>query len=406
MNLHRDFGINNRRVEITASCRDADSIPKVQNAGLFIGESDSIQVMHNGVLVVRDCYDGAWMTEVITRLRGHHEPQEELVFNEVLKILSGSSQTPVMIELGSYWCYYTAWFLKVLSEGKAICVEPDYNNLEVGRKNLELNGQKAQFINGLISNESIGTSEFYCHSSAEIRNVANISIETLMFENNADVVDILHADIQGAELYLLESNEDLFRRGAIRFLFISTHHVSISGDEFTHEKCLQKLKEFGATIIAEHNVYESFSGDGLIVASFKSEDSQIKVDVSRAKPWESLFGTWGQENLQELEMRRNEVIYLNELGSIKIKEAEDLKQLVAYQSYSIEESELEIANFQQTAIDAQNRMLILSKTNQNLEERVLKLLYSEQQLITIRSYKIFRILALTKRMIRKLTGRS
>jgi transposase-like protein len=37
VNLHRDFGVNNRRVEIKASCRDAESIPKVQNVGLFSG---------------------------------------------------------------------------------------------------------------------------------------------------------------------------------------------------------------------------------------------------------------------------------------------------------------------------------------------------------------------------------
>ena len=134
MSLNSDFGINSRRVEITASCRDADVIPKVKNAGLFVGESDSIQVMHNGVQVVRDCYDGAWMTEVIKRLKGHHEPQEEVVFDEVIKILSRSKKSPVMVELGSYWCYYTAWFLKEFPKGKAICVEPDQNNMEVGQK--------------------------------------------------------------------------------------------------------------------------------------------------------------------------------------------------------------------------------------------------------------------------------
>jgi FkbM family methyltransferase len=406
VNLQGKFGVNTRRVEITVSCRDADLIPKVHNAGLFVGESESIQVMHNGVQVVRDCYDGDWMTEIITKLRGHHEPQEEVVFNEVLKVLHQSSKTPVMIELGSYWCYYTSWFLKEFAHGKAICVEPDYNNLEVGRKNLELNGQNAQFVNGLIGKESQGFTEFFCHSSSEYRNVSNISLETLMFENNAESIDILHADIQGAELNLLENYAHFFKRGVVRFLFISTHHVSISNDEFTHEKCLEKLKELGAVIIAEHNVFESFSGDGLIVASFNSNDSQIKVEISRAKPWESLFGTWGEESQKELKMRRDEVIYLNELGVAKIREVEELKTYIANQTLLLEAGNLEQANLVQKAIDVENRMIILSKTNQSLENRILKLLANEQQLATIRAYKTFRILAITKRILRKITRRS
>ena len=172
--------------------------------------------------------------------------------------------------------------------------------------------------------------------------------------------------------------------------------MSISGDEFTHEKCLNKLNELGAVIIAEHNVYESFSGDGLIVASFNSQDSHINVEVSRAKPWESLFGTWVGESLKELKMRRDEVVLLNEIASARTKDAAALNELLADR----------IANSNQSAIDAQNRMIILGKANQNLEARVLKLLTVEQQLATIRSYKIFKILSFLKRMSRKLIGRS
>jgi hypothetical protein len=76
-----DHGVNAARVTITTSCRDTDHLPKVSNAGQFVGENNSLQVMHNGVLVGRDCYDGAWMTEIIQQLHGHHEPQEEVVFS-------------------------------------------------------------------------------------------------------------------------------------------------------------------------------------------------------------------------------------------------------------------------------------------------------------------------------------
>lgn len=52
----------------------------------------------------------------------------------------------------------------------------------------------------------------------------------------------------------------------MRWFIISTHAESISGDPLTHQRCLAVLREIGATILVEHDVHESFSGDGLIVA--------------------------------------------------------------------------------------------------------------------------------------------
>jgi hypothetical protein len=48
-------------------------------------------------------------TEIVKRLWGHHEPQEEKVFHEVLKQIRPGG---VMIELGAYWGYYSLWFHK------------------------------------------------------------------------------------------------------------------------------------------------------------------------------------------------------------------------------------------------------------------------------------------------------
>jgi len=49
---------------------------------------------------------------------------------------------------------------------------------------------------------------------------------------------------------------------------VSTHSHHISGDPLTHQRCLGLLARAGATILAEHDIHESFSGDGLIVAKF------------------------------------------------------------------------------------------------------------------------------------------
>ena len=76
------------RVAMTTSCRDADSIPKVRDAGQVLQvDGDLVQVMHNGVRVAAGAYHGEWMSRIIAELRGHHEPQEERLFHEPAKLL-------------------------------------------------------------------------------------------------------------------------------------------------------------------------------------------------------------------------------------------------------------------------------------------------------------------------------
>ena len=66
-----------RRIELTVAVRDTDVMPKVANAGeVIVRDGERLQVMHDGVVVSEGRYHGAWMTEVIRQLRGHHEPQE------------------------------------------------------------------------------------------------------------------------------------------------------------------------------------------------------------------------------------------------------------------------------------------------------------------------------------------
>src|SRR5258707_1769847 len=81
-------------------------------------------------------------------------------------------------------------------------------------------------------------------------------------------LDILHCDPQGAETAIIRSCEALLRGNVIRFGIFSTHSHHISGDPLTHQRCLAMLRDFGGTILAEHDVHESFSGDGVIAACF------------------------------------------------------------------------------------------------------------------------------------------
>lgn len=274
------------RIRMTASCKDCADIPKVPEAGLTVKDAggDLWQIMFNGVEVLYGGYYGEWMAEIIRRLKGHHEPQEELAFHHVLKRLGPGS---VMLELGCFWGYYSIWFGKQLPESRCIMCEPDPEHLAVASRNAEHNGIDATFIQAAAGKS--GTCSIHIESVGGPLEVQAISVHDIMSRYGLNTIDMLHMDVQGAELEVLQTLIDDGIIGKIRFLFVSTHHFHISGDPLTHEKCLYLLKKAGAHIICEHTVEESYSGDGMIVASFHSQDTDMLLEVSRNRASASLF---------------------------------------------------------------------------------------------------------------------
>jgi FkbM family methyltransferase len=233
------------------------------------------------------------MTEIIRSLRGHHEPQEEVVFHRVIERLAASRRPqPVMVELGSFWAYYSLWFCRAIPGGRVIAMEPDPVYLEVGRRNFALNGlsEAATFVHGVLGAEPGVPLEFTAESTGTPVSVAQHDLRSLMELAGIDRVDLLLADVQGAEEVLLARAGGDLATGRVRFLIVSTHHHSISGDPLTHQRALSRLTGAGAHVIAEHSVPESFSGDGLIAVSFDERDRDLVVAVSHARARDSLFG--------------------------------------------------------------------------------------------------------------------
>lgn len=283
------------RVRLTVSCRDADHLPKVEQAGqVVLRDGEPVQVMHNGVVVAQGCYFGPWMDEIIRCLRGHHEPQEEVAVAAVLQRLRErptAGRRPTAVEVGSFWAYYGLWFLHELPEGRTVSLEPDPANLEVGRHNFALNGRTGVFLHGAVGARPGQLLSFVAESTGEPVEVEQYDLPAIMAAGGLDHVDVLFADIQGAELDLLRGAAPLLRAGAVRFLVLSTHHHEISGSVTTHQDALSLLRELGAHVVTEHTVGESFSGDGLVVAAFDPADADLVVSVSHARYSESLFGS-------------------------------------------------------------------------------------------------------------------
>jgi FkbM family methyltransferase len=276
-----------RRIEITCLCRDADVIPKVPGAGkTFSMNGRRVQRMHQGVVVPAGGYYGAWMTELIRRLKGHHEPQEELLFHHILKHCRDGTR---IVEVGAFWAYYTAWFLKTVPNSRAVCLEPDALHAACGRDTLALNGLAANWVAGSVGEKHVPSVEVEQSDGTRVFQSVH-SLASLLKVTAVGPVEVLHVDVQGAELPFLRSLADQGVQGLVRFIVVSTHHARYTGSSRTHEDCLATIRQLGGNVLAEHSVDESFSGDGLIVASFVQEDASIALPpISRNEPPNVLF---------------------------------------------------------------------------------------------------------------------
>ena len=276
------------RIGLAARCRDCDGVPKVADAGRVRQEPDgtAVQIMHNGLKVVADGYAGAWMTRLITACAGHHEPQEESVFHAVVQVAPPDA---AMIELGGAWSYYSAWFLQGAPGRRAVVLEPDPANRANGERTMALNGLQAAFIAGSAGRSPHAGAPFETERSGALI-LPCYSVPQIMQEQGIERLHLLHCDTQGAELEVLEGCRTLFTDGRVDFVFVSTHVHLIAGDPIIHDRCLQLLRSCGAVIEAEHDCYESFSGDGLIVARFgPAAEGWVAPPISRARSNEGLF---------------------------------------------------------------------------------------------------------------------
>jgi hypothetical protein len=260
----KDATYQMQRALLTVSGRDTDYIPKVVGAGeMYTDGPIPYQLMHNGVkIILNSYYDVQWMTDVIYGLKGHHEPQEEKCFYEVLKYIPDNA---IMLELGSFWGYYSLWFAFEVDGANNYLIEPDLHRLEIGIKNFELNNKTGNFFRGYVGAITDPEPNF--------TGAQKISIDDFIDQEKIERIHILHADIQRAEFEMLKTIVKNLDK--IDYFFISTHDIRV------HTNCLNFLKSHEYTIIAAHTDTESYSADGLIVAKRKSVAGPEQIEIQK-----------------------------------------------------------------------------------------------------------------------------
>ena len=212
-------------------------------------DTDGFVYLHNSIKVPLsgvNSYCGDF-SQVLVLNRGVHEPLEEFCFQETLKKIR--DQKPLMIELGSYWAHYSMWFQKQFPEGDCFMVESISKNLEAGRSNFLANN----FLNGHFILSEVANDDF--------------KIDTFYKEKKLDEVTILHSDIDGFELEMLDGAKSFLAAHTAKYIFLSTHGQKI------HEEAKKKLESYGYIIeVSSDFANHSTSFDGFILATAPSAE--------------------------------------------------------------------------------------------------------------------------------------
>lgn len=215
-------------------------IERVPLAGTI--DETGMVILHNGNRVALNDEYGYYgsFSQILILNRGVHEPLEEYVFQQVLQRVGDQ---PLMLELGAYWAHYSMWLHRARHKATTIMVEPDEKNLKVGQKNFSFNHFSGEFLPA-----AVGTGQF--------------SVDDFVNQRALRKLDILHADIQGAEVEMLTDCRRCLADRRIDYIFVSTHSQSL------HHDVLALLKGAGYRVeISSDHEYETTSHDGLVFAS-------------------------------------------------------------------------------------------------------------------------------------------
>jgi hypothetical protein len=213
-------------------------------AGVVLGD---LVKLHTGILVPasgsESYYGQERLSEILTLNRGVHEPLEEFAFQEAVKVIGSS---PVMLELGAYWGHYSMWLKKFRPNSDVYLVEPDPAHLRIGTDNFRRNELKGTFISAMVGK-------------------GHFEVDQFIKERGLDHLDILHADIEGAEVSMLEGCERSLGEAKITYCFIATHSQEL------HSQVSNKLQSAGFRIEASADFdKETTSWEGFVFAVHKS----------------------------------------------------------------------------------------------------------------------------------------
>lgn len=244
-------------------------IARVPEAGFVDG--DGCVILHNGNRVPLKgpfAYYGDF-SDLLVINRGVHEPLEEFCFQTLLSKLRASA--PIMLELGAYWAHYSMWLQKRFPEAVSYMIEPDPANLQCGKNNFDVNGCHGEFIHAFV-----GATGFQVDRFLSDRGIARIAI--------------LHSDIQGSEMEMLQGAQEALSGKRADYVFISTH------SEHLHASVVAQLQQHAYRVeVSSGFDTHTTSYDGFVLASsptavplFERFAPLGRLEIARSSPQQLL----------------------------------------------------------------------------------------------------------------------
>lgn len=203
-------------------------------------------------------------SDILVINRGVHEPLEELAFQEMLPHLPA---TPVMLELGAYWAHYSMWLKRAVPGARLVMIEPDPDNAAAGRANLALNGMAGEYREAFV-----GQGQF--------------EVDAWMAETGLQRLDILHSDIQGHEVEMLDGARRTLAEKRVGYCFVSTHSQPL------HQAVHAALHAAGYRIeVSADFDHQTTSFDGFLLAVHPDRPAVLpgpaplgREEIARADP--------------------------------------------------------------------------------------------------------------------------
>jgi len=217
-----------------------------------------------------------WSLPEVEAVMVGEEPNQIKLFYKVLEDIK--SDKPVMLELGAAEGYYSLIFenyYKGNRESLNICLEVVPHKCEQIKSNLPA----AKVYNGYAGEWDTTDGDYINISSGTgLEKIKKYSLKEIINDNDINVYDILHVDIQGGERGLIEElmEDNLYRK--FNNFFISTHDDIIPG---THNFILEKLrgKNDIEILIDEPLANTGYGyGDGFIFCTYKNEENKNTGD--------------------------------------------------------------------------------------------------------------------------------
>lgn len=194
----------------------------------------------------------------------------------VVKLINDKNASLNIIDGGANIGLTSLFFLNNFKNSTVLSIEPEENNFELLKKNIELNkleGRCNLYKGGLWSDSNVhltfgekfrnGSDDSFClKETAENDDLETFSIRQIAALNNWELIDILKIDIEGAEKELFKTHETSEFLNITKYIAIEIH------DEFQIRNIIYKrLEDYG---------FKYFESGELTIA-FRTNDIRNKA---------------------------------------------------------------------------------------------------------------------------------